>query len=37
LALSDRIIVMNAGRVSGELPAAQATATELGLLMGGHK
>ena len=37
LALSDRIVVMNGGRISGELPAAQATATELGLLMGGHK
>lgn len=37
LALSDRIIVMNAGAISGELPAAEATATSLGLLMGGHK
>jgi len=37
LALSDRIIVMNGGAISGELPAAEATATSLGLLMGGHK
>lgn len=37
LALSDRIIVMNGGKISGELPASKATATELGLLMGGHK
>jgi len=37
MALSDRIIVMNAGAISGELPAAEATATSLGLLMGGHK
>ena len=37
MALSDRIIVMNGGAISGELPAAEATATSLGLLMGGHK
>ena len=35
LALSDRVIVMNAGRVSGELPIEQCTEAALGRLMGG--
>jgi general nucleoside transport system ATP-binding protein len=35
LALSDRVIVMNAGRVSGELPIDQCTEAALGRLMGG--
>ncbi|MFT4191986.1 MAG: ABC transporter ATP-binding protein [Comamonas sp.] len=33
LALSDRIMVMNGGRVTGIVPAASASARELGLLM----
>lgn len=35
LALSDRLIVMFDGRVVGEMPAEEATAEKLGLLMGG--
>jgi general nucleoside transport system ATP-binding protein len=35
LALSDRVIVMNAGRVAGELPIEQCTEAALGRLMGG--
>jgi simple sugar transport system ATP-binding protein len=35
LALSDRVLVMNAGRISGELPIAQCTEAALGRLMGG--
>lgn len=35
LALADRVIVMNAGRVSGELPIAQCSENALGCLMGG--
>ncbi|MFT3818829.1 MAG: ABC transporter ATP-binding protein [Rubrivivax sp.] len=35
LALSDRVIVMNAGRISGELPIAQCTETAVGRLMAG--
>jgi simple sugar transport system ATP-binding protein len=35
LALADRVIVMNAGRIAGERPVAQCDATTLGLLMGG--
>jgi general nucleoside transport system ATP-binding protein len=35
LALSDRVIVMNAGRISGELPLAQCSESALGRLMGG--
>ncbi len=35
LALSDRVIVMNAGRISGELPIEQCTEAALGRLMGG--
>jgi len=33
LALADRVLVMNAGRVTGERPAEQCTEAELGLLM----
>lgn len=33
LALADRVIVMNQGRVTGELPIADCTETALGLLM----
>jgi simple sugar transport system ATP-binding protein len=33
LALADRVIVMNAGRVTGELAVADATEAKLGLLM----
>ncbi len=37
LALSDRVLVMNQGRVAGELPIADCTEAGLGLLMtGGH-
>jgi simple sugar transport system ATP-binding protein len=36
LALSDRVIVMNAGRISGELPIAQCSESALGRLMGGE-
>jgi simple sugar transport system ATP-binding protein len=35
LALADRVIVMNAGRVAGELPIAQCSEQALGRLMGG--
>ena len=35
LALSDRVIVMNAGRVAGELPIDQCTETAVGRLMAG--
>ncbi|MCB6182659.1 ABC transporter ATP-binding protein [Leeia sp. TBRC 13508] len=35
LALSDRIIVMAGGQLTGEVPAHEATATGLGCLMGG--
>jgi len=35
LALSDRVIVMNAGRISGELPIEQCSEAALGRLMGG--
>ncbi len=35
LALADRVIVMNAGRVAGELPIAQCNEQMLGRLMGG--
>jgi ABC-type uncharacterized transport system ATPase subunit len=33
LALADRVLVMNAGRITGELPIAQCDETRLGLLM----
>jgi len=33
LALADRVIVMNAGRVTGELPIEKCTETELGRLI----
>jgi simple sugar transport system ATP-binding protein len=35
LALSDRVLVMNAGRISGELPIEQCSEAALGRLMGG--
>jgi len=35
LALSDRVLVMNAGRITGELPIAQCSESALGRLMGG--
>jgi len=35
LALADRVIVMNAGRVAGELPIAACSESALGRLMGG--
>ena len=35
LALSDRVIVMNQGRVTGELPIADCNEAALGLLMTG--
>jgi simple sugar transport system ATP-binding protein len=35
LALADRVIVMNQGRVAGELPVAECTEAGLGLLMSG--
>ena len=35
LALSDRVIVMNQGRITGELPVSECTETKLGLLMAG--
>ena len=35
LALSDRVIVMNAGRIAGELPIAACSESALGRLMGG--
>ena len=36
LALSDRVLVMNAGRIVGELPIEQCTEAALGRLMGGE-
>ena len=36
LALADRVIVMNQGRISGELPIAECTEARLGLLMVGE-
>ena len=33
LALSDRVIVLNQGRVTGELPIDQCTESKLGMLM----
>jgi general nucleoside transport system ATP-binding protein len=35
LALADRVIVMNQGRIAGELPIAQCTEAKLGMLMVG--
>jgi simple sugar transport system ATP-binding protein len=35
LALSDRVIVMNGGRIAGELPIAECSESALGALMGG--
>ena len=35
LALADRVLVMNAGRIAGELPIAQCDESSLGRLMGG--
>jgi ABC-type uncharacterized transport system ATPase subunit len=35
MAVSDRLVVMQGGRISGELPAAEADAETLGLMMGG--
>jgi len=35
LALSDRVLVMNGGRIAGELPIAQCSEAALGRLMGG--
>jgi general nucleoside transport system ATP-binding protein len=35
LALSDRVIVMNQGHVTGELPIAECNETTLGMLMTG--
>ncbi len=35
LALSDRVLVMNAGRIAGELPIEQCSESALGRLMGG--
>jgi simple sugar transport system ATP-binding protein len=35
LALSDRVIVMNGGRIAGELPIAECSERALGALMGG--
>lgn len=37
LALSDRILVMAGGHITGEVSADKADSTSLGLLMGGHK
>jgi simple sugar transport system ATP-binding protein len=37
LALADRLVVLYAGRVIGELPRSEATVAELGLLMTGHE
>jgi len=36
LALADRVLVMNAGRIAGELPIEQCTEAALGRLMGGE-
>ena len=35
LALSDRVVVMNAGRIAGELPIEACSEAALGRLMGG--
>jgi simple sugar transport system ATP-binding protein len=35
LALSDRVIVMNAGRIAGDLPIDACSESAIGLLMGG--
>jgi ABC-type uncharacterized transport system ATPase subunit len=35
LALADRVLVMNAGRIAGELPIEACTEAALGRLMGG--
>jgi simple sugar transport system ATP-binding protein len=35
LELSDRIVVLHAGRIVGECDAESATAEQLGLMMGG--
>ena len=32
-ALADRVLVMNAGRITGELPIAECTEARLGVLM----
>ena len=37
LALADRLVVLYAGRVIGDLARSEATVTELGLLMTGHE
>jgi simple sugar transport system ATP-binding protein len=37
LALADRLVVLFAGRVIGELPRSEATVQQLGLLMTGHE
>jgi general nucleoside transport system ATP-binding protein len=37
LALSDRVIVMNQGQITGELPVAQCDEKRLGLLMVSQK
>jgi len=37
LKLSDRVVVMHAGQIMGDLPVEQATIERLGLLMGGLK
>ena len=37
LALSDRLLVIYEGRIVGEMPASEATAERLGLLMSGSK
>jgi simple sugar transport system ATP-binding protein len=37
LALADRLVVLYAGRVIGELPRREATVAEVGLLMTGHE
>ncbi|MEN8234943.1 MAG: ABC transporter ATP-binding protein [Actinomycetota bacterium] len=37
LALSDRLLVIYEGEIVGEMPAAEATAERLGLLMSGHR
>ncbi len=36
LALSDRLVVIYEGKIVGEMPASEATAERLGLLMSGH-
>ncbi len=36
LALSDRLLVIYEGKIVGEMPASEATAERLGLLMSGH-